>query len=75
VVSRRLVTELANETLELPTADFALEFDTGSVLTPDVLSVIDVTRAGDHFQLTYSSAERTPAPVQVRVQYTLSARI
>jgi hypothetical protein len=71
VVSRRLVNKLANETLDLPMADFALEFDTGSIVTPDLLSVTEVTRAGDHFELVYSSAEGTPAPVQVRVRYSL----
>jgi hypothetical protein len=71
VVSRRLVNKLANETIDLPTADFALEFDTGSVVTPDSLSVIDVTRADERFELVYSRAEGTPAPLQVRVEYHL----
>jgi hypothetical protein len=71
VVARRLVNKLANETLDLPTADFALEFDNGSVVTPDLLSVIDVTRAGDQFELVYSSAEGARSPVQVRVRYQL----
>lgn len=70
VALRRLVNKLANETIDLPTTDFALEFDTGSVVTPDMLSVTDVTRAGDHFGLVYSSAEG----LRVRVQYQLPRR-
>jgi hypothetical protein len=43
-VSRRLVNKLADEAIELPAGKFALEFDTGAVMTPERLPVTGVTR-------------------------------
>ena len=71
VAARRLVNKLANETIDLPTSDFALEFDTGSVITPDNLLVTGVTRADGRFEVVYASAAGAPTPFEVRVGYHL----
>ena len=71
VVARHLVNKLANEALDLPAADFALEFDTGSVAKPDSLSITEVTGGSEHVDLIYSTPEGAPLQVQVRVRYHL----
>ena len=71
VVSRRMANKLANETVDLPTADFALEFDAGNLVTPDHLSITGVTRGDGRFELVYSSPQGSPGQLQIRVRYQL----
>ena len=71
VVTRCLVNKLANEALDLPTADFALEMDTGCVVKPGTLSITEVVGGKEHIELFYSNPEDAPLQLEVRVQYQL----
>ena len=71
VTSRRLKNKLANETVELPEADFALEFDGGKTADPSQFTAKVVRKDAGSTELLYSGAAPTVADLQVRVEYTL----
>ena len=71
VTSRRLKNKLANETVELPVADFALEFEGGQVADPSEFTTKVVRNDAGGIELLYSGAKQSVADLEVRVEYTL----
>jgi hypothetical protein len=68
VTARRLANRLADETVQLPAHDFALEFDKGAVVTPAALPVKLAQKSPTRIELLYSDS---PAEPEVRVDYEL----
>jgi len=73
VASRRFVNKLADEAMDLPVGDFALEFDHGAV-SADHFAVSEVARGDGQFQIKYAPADNATLPLQVRVTYQLPPR-
>ena len=71
VTSRHLVNRLANETVELPEADFALEFDDHAVANPPEFRVELARKGADNLEILYSGGMSAVADIQVRVEYSL----
>jgi hypothetical protein len=71
VTSRRFTNKLANETVDLPDADFGLEFDGGGVADPSQFSAKVTPKGKEGIELLYSGAAAAVADLQVRVEYTL----
>ena len=71
VTSRRLRNKLANEIVDLPETDFALEFDGGTVADPSEFTARVVRKDAESIELLYSGATEAVADLQVRVEYSL----
>jgi hypothetical protein len=71
IISRRLKNKLANEIVDLPEADFVLEFDGGRVADPSGFTARVVRKDSERIELLYSGASEALADLQVRVEYSL----
>jgi hypothetical protein len=71
VTSRRLRNKLANEIVDLPETDFALEFDGGMVADPSEFTARIVRKDAESVELLYSGATEAVGDLQVRVEYIL----
>lgn len=71
IISRRLKNKLANEVVELPEADFALEFEGGKLARPADFTARIVRKDAGNMEILYSPAAPAVADLQVRVKYTL----
>ena len=71
VTSRRLRNKLANEIVELPEADFALELDGGKVAEAAEFTASVIRQETESLELLYSGAIEAAADLQVRVEYSL----
>jgi hypothetical protein len=71
ITSRRLVNKLANETVDLPETDFALELDGGTVVDSSECTARVVRKGTESLELLYSGATEAVADLQVRVEYSL----
>jgi len=71
VASRRLANRLADESVDLPKEDFALEFDRGPAVTPSELTATITRKTGTQLELMLSGEGGAAAGLQVRVQYEL----
>jgi hypothetical protein len=70
VTSRCLTNKLANETVQLPAADFRLEFAGGTVVDPSQFTA-RATRGEGKIELLYAGAQEATRDLEVRVEYTL----
>jgi hypothetical protein len=68
VLAMRLWNKLADEAVDLPAENFAVEFDKGFLLTPSAMSLAGVTPTEDRIELLYS---RASGETKVRVEYRL----
>jgi hypothetical protein len=71
VTSRHLVNRLANETVELPEADFALEFNDHAVAAPSEFKAEIALKGQENLEILYSGATPAVADLQVRIEYSL----
>ena len=71
VTSRRLTNRLADETVELPNEDFALEFEKDLVVKPSALTSTLVKKMNSRLELLLSAGSGALSGLQVRVQYDL----
>jgi hypothetical protein len=71
VASRRLRNKLANEIVELPEADFALELDGGKVAEASEFTARVIRKNVQSIELLYSGATEPVSNLQARVEYSL----
>ena len=71
IESRRLTNKQANETVDLPDADFALEFDNHAVVDPSDFKAEIAQKGAESIAIIYCGVSEATAGVQVRVEYFL----
>jgi hypothetical protein len=71
VTSRRLKNRLANEVVELPDTDFALEFAGGKSVEASQFTAKVVRKEAGSVELLYSGTKEEVADLQIRIEYTL----
>ena len=71
ITSRRLKNKLANEIVDLPEADFALEFEGGKLAEPAQFTATVARKDAQSIELLYSRAAQAMADLEVRVEYSL----